>query len=72
MEEWQNILHNKLLPELYRVVIDLGGTISGEHGIGHKRREYMPMAIEPAQIEVMRAIKKALEPNCILNPGKII
>ena len=39
MEEWQNILHNKL-PELYRVVIDLGGTISGEHGIGHKRREY--------------------------------
>jgi len=72
MEKWLDILHNNLLPELYKIVIDLGGTISGEHGIGHKRRKYMPMAIEPAQLEVMRAIKKALDPNMILNPGKLI
>ncbi|MBP2073353.1 FAD-binding oxidoreductase [Thermoanaerobacterium butyriciformans] len=72
MEEWLDILHHKLLPELYKEVINLGGTISGEHGIGHKRREFMSMALEPAQIEVMKAIKRALDPNYILNPGKVI
>ncbi|NLZ51895.1 MAG: FAD-binding oxidoreductase, partial [Thermoanaerobacteraceae bacterium] len=72
MEEWLDILHNKLLPDLYGEVINLGGTISGEHGIGHKRREYMSMAIEPAQLEVMRAIKRALDPNNVLNPGKLV
>lgn len=72
MDEWLDVLHHKLLPELYKVVISLGGTISGEHGIGHKRREFMSIAIEPAQLNVMRAIKRTLDPNMILNPGKLI
>ena len=49
----------------------LGGTISGEHGIGHKRKKFMPLVCSEAHIEMMRAVKRALNPNNILNPGKI-
>jgi len=71
MEEWHEKLE-KLLEEMYVVVKELGGVISGEHGIGHKRKKYLPLVLEPAHIEMMRAIKKALDPDLILNPGKII
>jgi glycolate oxidase len=71
MEEWHKKLKT-LLTELYMIVKELGGTISGEHGIGSKRKDYLPMVLEPQHIEMMRAIKKALDPNLILNPGKII
>ncbi|MGB9779533.1 FAD-binding oxidoreductase [Caldanaerobacter sp.] len=71
MKEWHEKLE-KLLEEMYVVVKELGGVISGEHGIGHKRKKYLPLVLEPAHIEMMRAIKKALDPNLILNPGKII
>lgn len=71
MEEWYEKLE-QLLEEMYGVVKELGGVISGEHGIGHKRKKYLPLVLEPAHIEMMRAIKKALDPNLILNPGKII
>lgn len=57
--------------ELYRSVISLGGTISGEHGIGHKRKKFMHLVMSDAEIEFMRSIKRAVDPNCILNPGKI-
>lgn len=70
MDEWYEKL-DALLPELYKAAIDLGGTISGEHGIGNKRNKYISMALESAQIEMMKNIKKALDPNLILNPGKI-
>jgi glycolate oxidase len=62
----------KLLSDIYQAVSRLGGTISGEHGIGHKRRDYLHLVMAPAQIEMMRKIKKALDPNNILNPGKIV
>ncbi|MGI1690492.1 FAD-binding oxidoreductase [Thermoanaerobacter uzonensis] len=71
IEEWHEKLE-KFLEEMYVVVKELGGVISGEHGIGHKRKKYLPLVLEPAHIEMMRAIKKALDPNLILNPGKII
>jgi glycolate oxidase len=61
-----------LLAEIYRLTAQMGGTISGEHGIGHKRREHMHLVMEGAQIEMMRAIKRALDPNNIINPGKIL
>ena len=49
----------------------LGGTISGEHGIGHKRKDYMSLVLSKAHLDMMRAIKRALDPKNILNPGKI-
>ena len=61
----------KLLTDIYTQTAEMGGTISGEHGIGHKRREYMGLVMSDAQLAVMRKIKKALDPNNILNPGKI-
>jgi glycolate oxidase len=52
-------------------VVRLGGTISGEHGIGWVQKEYMPIAFPQVTLELMRNIKKTFDPNGILNPGKI-
>ncbi len=45
--------------------------LSGEHGIGHKRKKYMDLFVSKATLDMMRAIKNALDPNDVLNPGKI-
>lgn len=58
--------------ELYTQVYKLGGRLSGEHGIGYKRKGLMAEFTDEAELDVMRAIKKAMDPNLILNPGKII
>jgi glycolate oxidase len=70
VDDWEVMLP-KLLTDIYKYTAELGGTISGEHGIGHKRRDYMSFVMSDAQLVVMRKIKKALDPNNILNPGKI-
>ena len=70
MENWKSTLPF-VLTDLYIETKKLGGTISGEHGIGHKRKQFMHLVLTPAEIEVMKNIKKALDPNLILNPGKI-
>jgi glycolate oxidase len=57
--------------EMYRLALSLGGTITGEHGIGATRRRYLPLALDEAQIQLMRGIKAVFDPNQILNPGKI-
>ena len=59
------------LRELYRVTRDLGGKISGEHGIGLKRKGYLGDVTDPVEIELMRAIKRAWDPNLVMNPGKV-
>jgi glycolate oxidase len=69
--EWEAMLP-EILADIYRAVARLGGTISGEHGIGHKRRDFLELVMSPVQIDLMRRIKKAIDPNNILNPGKII
>jgi len=51
--------------------VELGGTLSGEHGIGLAKRDYLAIDLHPQAIDVMKRIKKALDPNGILNPGKI-
>jgi glycolate oxidase len=59
------------LKDLYELTARLGGKISGEHGIGIKRREYLSELIDSAELELMRSIKNAWDPNHIMNPGKI-
>jgi glycolate oxidase len=70
VEHWEEILPS-LLKDIYVMTAELGGTISGEHGIGHKRRDYMNLVMSEAHLDMMRNIKRALDPNHILNPGKI-
>jgi glycolate oxidase len=70
IEEWQENLPG-LLGELYRAVARLGGTISGEHGVGAKRPQYLPLVVDPAVIALQRRIKQAFDPLGIMNPGKI-
>lgn len=57
--------------QIMRAAVELGGTISGEHGIGYAKAEYMPIAFSPESIATMEKVKKALDPNGILNPGKM-
>jgi len=70
IQEWYEI-EKKALREIYQATKDLGGTISGEHGIGLKRKPYMKIVTSPVELELMRKIKKAFDPNNIMNPGKI-
>ena len=56
---------------LFEQVIKLGGTLSGEHGVGITKAAYLPLELDAASLDVMRGIKKFFDPNNILNPGKI-
>jgi glycolate oxidase len=69
--DWKGIIESARL-ELYEVTARLGGTLSGEHGIGLKRKKYMDIFLDEAQIELIRGIKRAFDPRGILNPGKIV
>ncbi|HET7319881.1 MAG TPA: FAD-linked oxidase C-terminal domain-containing protein, partial [Nitrospirota bacterium] len=57
--------------DIFAAALRLGGSITGEHGIGLSKAAYLPMELEADALAVMRRIKKALDPNNILNPGKI-
>ena len=70
LEKWQETLP-ALLMDLYEETIALGGHISGEHGIGHKRKKYMLKLADKGFLTMMQAVKNGLDPNGILNPGKI-
>ncbi|MBN2161065.1 MAG: FAD-binding protein [Spirochaetes bacterium] len=61
----------ELKREIYRRAIALGGTITGEHGIGFIRKDYLSLALSRDEIELLKRIKKAFDPKGILNPGKI-
>ena len=69
-EEWEELLPT-VTEEIYRLSLSLGGAITGEHGIGATRKRYLPLALDEAQIGLMRQIREAFDPNQILNPGKI-
>jgi FAD/FMN-containing dehydrogenase len=56
---------------VYGPLAAIGGSVSAEHGIGLEKREYLPLSRSPAEIATMRLLKKALDPNGILNPGKV-
>lgn len=70
-EVWDTELP-KGITEIFELCKNLGGTISGEHGIGLVQKNYLPIVFPPHQIQLMQNIKKIFDPNLILNPGKII
>lgn len=66
-----DVAMNKSLRSLFELVKSLGGTISGEHGIGLIQKGYMDIVFNETQLQLMRGIKKVFDPNGILNAGKI-
>ncbi|MDL0087874.1 FAD-linked oxidase C-terminal domain-containing protein [Campylobacter gastrosuis] len=62
---------HKAIEEIFKIAVDLGGTLSGEHGIGISKAEFMPLAFNEAEMNLFRRIKMAFDPNNILNPGKM-
>jgi glycolate oxidase len=69
-ENWKTEVP-KGIRELFQLTVALKGTLSGEHGIGYVQREFMNIAFSKVQLSLMKQIKKAFDPNGILNPGKI-
>ncbi len=62
---------HKAIEEIFKFVVDLEGTLSGEHGIGTSKAPFMGIAFSDAEMELFRSIKKAFDPNNILNPFKM-
>ncbi|MBM3302808.1 MAG: FAD-binding protein, partial [Deltaproteobacteria bacterium] len=66
----------KDMTEVYQAIYEagaaMGGTISGEHGLGFDKKKFLPIVMDTKQIEIMRGIKRVFDPNNILNPGKVI
>jgi len=70
-DEWEHKLH-AFEDELYHLALRLGGTITGEHGVGATRKGYLAEAKGEAAVELMRGIKQTFDPLGILNPGKVL
>lgn len=69
-QAWNIDLPNAI-SEIFELCKSLGGTISGEHGIGLVQKNYLPIVFSPYHLQLMKDIKKVFDPNYILNPGKI-
>ncbi len=67
----QQILADNMIEEILRNAIELGGTISGEHGIGNVKSRYLSFEVPPQELQIMKDIKQVFDPKGILNPGKI-
>jgi glycolate oxidase len=70
-KSYENEVIQGILFKIFELVKSLGGTISGEHGIGLIQKSFMPVVFDPITMELMKGIKKVFDPNCILNAGKI-
>ncbi|HMR84905.1 MAG TPA: FAD-linked oxidase C-terminal domain-containing protein, partial [Niabella sp.] len=68
---YKNPVMDIIVRELFLLVKNLGGTISGEHGIGLIQKGFLDIVFEEKQLQLMRDIKKVFDPNGILNAGKI-
>jgi glycolate oxidase len=71
IEEAEAEKAGKAVREIFEATLRLGGSITGEHGIGLSKAAYLPMELGPGALGAMKKIKQALDPNNILNPGKI-
>ncbi len=70
-KSYENEVIQGILIKIFELVKSLGGTISGEHGIGLIQKSFMPVVFDPVTMELMKGIKKVFDPNHILNAGKI-
>lgn len=61
-----------VVEEIYRAALQIGGTITGEHGIGLLQQEFLPLQFSPGELDLMRRLKLAFDPHLIMNPGKIL
>ena len=68
-QQWAKV--GQMVKEEFATALELGGTLSGEHGVGTLKRRYMQQALGPLSIEIQKRIKQALDPLNILNPGKV-
>lgn len=68
-EQWKAV--EKMVAEIFDAALSVGGTLSGEHGVGVLKRPYLEKALGPISVTVQRSIKHALDPQNILNPGKM-
>ena len=62
---------HKCIEEIFQMVVDMGGTLSGEHGIGTSKAPFMGIAFNDQELQLFKDIKKSFDPNNILNPGKM-
>ncbi len=69
LEEMKRV--EEAMRDIFDYAIKLGGTITGEHGVGLAKKSFLPRALGETQMNLLRAVKKSLDPNAILNPGKI-
>lgn len=68
-EQWRDV--EQMVAEIFNAALSVGGTLSGEHGVGVLKRPYLEKALGPISVTVQRSIKQALDPQNIFNPGKI-
>jgi glycolate oxidase len=68
-EQWEKA--ELMVAEIFEASLAVGGTLSGEHGVGMLKRPYLERALGPASLDIQRRIKQALDPLNILNPGKM-
>jgi glycolate oxidase len=69
-EEWPELME-AALSDLIDVSLEMGGTVSGEHGVGYTKKHYLEREVGSAQVRLMKGVKAAFDPNMILNPGKV-
>ena len=67
LAKWKELNH-----VVHEIVLDLGGSISAEHGIGQLKRDELAVVKSPVEIDLMRQIKGILDPAGLMNPGKVV
>ncbi|MCL4369613.1 MAG: FAD-binding oxidoreductase, partial [Chloroflexi bacterium] len=58
--------------EIVELCVQMGGTITGEHGVGLEKRDYMPLLFNESDLAAMRLIRRVFDPDGLLNPGKLL
>lgn len=68
-ERWRRA--QEAVREVFAITVELGGTLSGEHGVGITKAPYLSMELSPQVMELFRGIKRAFDPRNLFNPGKM-